>query len=429
MIRYFKLAYDIIINNILFNLLIILEVTGMLVLTNTVIASYNSKQMLYLPYKDILYEKGVVFAAYGHEILEFSENKDVQAICERHKGNIDYRELTDLLLNNLNGDVTIRYTLSDAIENDKLRSLMSGDQANMIILYSIDHDIFEKFRIPLSEGRWASSEKNDAGETEAVISYGTNADLNKVYDTKYGKIKIVGILTQSTYIPPGQFTVDDQTEMRSIFDYYQSFDSTISLHAPFILMDQSNYPADMYFEPDSIWFISYGENISENEINANNEYLKQFGEIRSKYGDESFQTVNEKSIQAINDTYLRMLPMILSAAVVVLAGLIGSVAIATIRQKRNFGIFFLCGCQHKDCTKIIFAYLSILFTASAFLTVMIILVMKFLNMDGLIGTVYDWNNLTISFAEVAVMYILAIILPHNIIKTASPIEAVKENRI
>lgn len=429
MIRYFKLAYDIIINNILFNLLIILEVTGMLVLTNTVIASYNSKQMLYLPYKDILYEKGVVFAAYGHEILEFSENKDVQAICERHKGNIDYRELTDLLLNNLNGDVTIRYTLSDAIENDKLRSLMSGDQANMIILYSIDHDIFEKFRIPLSEGRWASSEKNDAGETEAVISYGTNADLNKVYDTKYGKIKIVGILTQSTYIPPGQFTVDDQTEMRSIFDYYQSFDSTISLHAPFILMDQSNYPADMYFEPDSIWFISYGENISENEINANNEYLKQFGEIRSKYGDESFQTVNEKSIQAINDTYLRMLPIILSAAVVVLAGLIGSVAIATIRQKRNFGIFFLCGCQHKDCTKIIFAYLSILFTASAFLTVMIILVMKFLNMDGLIGTVYDWNNLTISFAEVAVMYILAVILPHNIIKTASPIEAVKENRI
>ena len=429
MIRYFKLAYDIIINNILFNLLIILEVTGMLVLTNTVIASYNSKQMLYQPYKDILYEKGVVFAAYGHEILEFSENKDVQAICERHKGNIDYRELTDLLLNNLNGDVTIRYTLSDAIENDKLRSLMSGDQANMIILYSIDHDIFEKFRIPLSEGRWASSEKNDAGETEAVISYGTNADLNKVYDTKYGKIKIVGILTQSTYIPPGQFTVDDQTEMRSIFDYYQSFDSTISLHAPFILMDQSNYPADMYFEPDSIWFISYGENISENEINANNEYLKQFGEIRSKYGDESFQTVNEKSIQAINDTYLRMLPMILSAAVVVLAGLIGSVAIATIRQKRNFGIFFLCGCQHKDCTKIIFAYLSILFTAAAFLTVMIILVMKFLNMDGLIGTVYDWNNLTISFAEVAVMYILAVILPHNIIKTASPIEAVKENRI
>ena len=85
MIRYFKLAYDIIINNILFNLLIILEVTGMLVLTNTVIASYNSKQMLYLPYKDILHEKGVVFAAYGHEILEFSENKDVQAIPFWHE--------------------------------------------------------------------------------------------------------------------------------------------------------------------------------------------------------------------------------------------------------------------------------------------------------------------------------------------------------
>ena len=427
MIKYFRLAYDIITNKFMFNLLIILEITGMLVLTNTVISSYNSKQMLYLPYKDVLSDNGVVFTAYGHEILEFSENKDVQEICERHNGNIDYRELTDLLLNELKGDVTIRYTLSNAIENGKLRSVMSGNQADTIILYSLDHDVFEMLRIPLSAGRWASSEKNSDGETEVVISCGTNAELNRVYYTKYGKIKIVGILTQSTYIPPGQFTADDQTEMRSIFDYYQSFDSTISLHAPFVLMDQINYPTDVYFEPENIWFISYGEDISEEDIRANNEYLKQFGEIRSKYGEENFQTVNEKSIQVINNTYLRMLPIILSVAVVVLAGLIGSVAIATVRQKRNFGIFFLCGCQQRDCTKIILAYLSILFAASAFITIITILIMRFVNMDSLIGSVYDWNNLFISISEIAVMYLLSIILPYNIIKSKSPVETIKEN--
>ena len=184
MIKYFRLAYDIITNKLLFNMLIILEIAGMLVLTNIVIASYNSKKMLYLPYKDILSDKGVVFAAYSHEILEFSENKDVQAICERHKGNIDYRELTDLFLNDLKGNVTIRYTLSNTIENGGLCSVMSGDRADTIILYSLDHDVFERLRMPLSSGRWASSEKNSDGETEAVISCGTNAQLNKVYDTK-----------------------------------------------------------------------------------------------------------------------------------------------------------------------------------------------------------------------------------------------------
>ncbi len=44
--RYFKLAYDIFINKFLFNLLVILEIAAMLILTNTVIATYNSKKML-----------------------------------------------------------------------------------------------------------------------------------------------------------------------------------------------------------------------------------------------------------------------------------------------------------------------------------------------------------------------------------------------
>ena len=53
--------------------------------------------------------------------------------------------------------------------------------------------------------------------------------------------------------------------------------------------------------------------------------------------------------------------------------------------------------------------------------------MKIINMDYLIGSVYEMNNLAISIAEIAVMYLLAIILPHNIIKTTSPVETIKEN--
>ena len=48
-------------------------------------------------------------------------------------------------------------------------------------------------------------------------------------------------------------------------------------------------------------------------------------------------------------------------------------------------------------------------------------------MDSLIGSVYDWNNLIISISEIVVMYLLAIILPYNIIKSESPVETIKEN--
>ena len=64
---------------------------------------------------------------------------------------------------------------------------------------------------------------------------------------------------------------------------------------------------------------------------------------------------------------------------------------------------------------------------AAVLTVLCIAVMKIINMDYLIGSVYEMNNLVISIMEIAVMYLLAIILPHNIIKTTSPVETIKEN--
>lgn len=423
--KYFKLAYDMVIHRFLFNLLIVLEIAAMLILTNTVIAAYNGKKMLYAPYEDMLSNQGVVLVMNRPEEFAFTDNEDVLAIMERHNDDVDYKEVTELLYQKLKGDVTIRFTQSGVVDNSPLHSTMSGQQADALWAYFPDHDVFQKLRLPLAAGRWASSEKTAEGAIEVVISGGTNAELNKVYDSSFGKLKVVGILTQTTYIPPGPFTTDDQTEQRSLFDYYQTFDNTMSLHAPFLLADQNLYPSDYWF-PDSIWFVSYGKTISEEDVKANNDYLRKFGTIRSHYGEENFQTITEQSRKAINYTYLRMLPIVLAAVVVVLAGLIGSIAMATVRQKKNFGIFFLCGCRWKDCTRIILAYLSMLLTAAGVLTVIGILVMNALNMEYLIGAVYGWNNLLISLLELVVLYLLAVILPHSIIRATAPIETIKE---
>ena len=74
--RYFKLAYDIFINKFLFNLLVILEIAAMLILTNTVIATYNSKKMLYEPYKEMLSHNGVVFINAGFEEGYYDDKKE-----------------------------------------------------------------------------------------------------------------------------------------------------------------------------------------------------------------------------------------------------------------------------------------------------------------------------------------------------------------
>lgn len=427
--RYIKLAFHIILYKPWFNLLIILEVTAMLILTNAVIAAYNSRQMLYAPYRDILAEQGVVLMLENKEMLEIADDDDIRAITDRHNGNLDYDELFDLIRSHLKGDhVQIRCTKRLGLDSAALHSVMAGSNAYSVFCYCIDHDVFEKLRMPLSAGRWASSEKTTDGAVEVVISGGTDAELNRVYDTPEGKIKVVGILTDSTYIPPGNFRNIIEKRNMNIFDYYEVFDRNVSQRAPFAIADGNILGRSDNALMESILFITYGHSVSEEDCKANNQFLKRFGVIRSMNGDDSeenFQTVAQASEKALQDIYTKMLPIILAAVVVVLAGLIGSVSIATVRQRKNFGIFFLCGCRHKDCTNIILAYLSLLFTASVLLTVAGIGIMKLMNMNYIMGTVYGWNNLLISIAEIIIMYLLAMMLPYHIIRSSSPVTAIK----
>jgi len=424
--RYFKLAYDIFINKFLFNLLVILEIAAMLILTNTVIATYNSKKMLYEPYKEMLSHNGVVFINAGFEEGYYDDKKEIQEIYDKYNY-LSYPAIIEMFKENLKGNTEIIYTISRGLRSNEggLISKLEGYDTDVVNAFYIDHSIFEKLRMPLAAGRWASSEKNENGEIEIVISGGTNAVLDKVYDTPLGKIKVVGILTDNTYVPPAEFP-ESINDKLSIFNYYKPFDCNVSTRPPFALVDMNLF-SDTATQFNSAWFISYEDGLSEEDIAYNTNYLKQFGQVRDVYGEENFSTLSEQSEKYLNDIYTRMLPIVIAAAVVILAGLIGSVAISTIKQIKNFGIFFLCGCRWKDCTRIIIAYLTILFSVAAVLTVLCILVMKIINMDYLIGSVYEMNNLVISIAEIAIMYLLAIILPHNIIKTTSPVETIKEN--
>ena len=132
----------------------------------------------------------------------------------------------------------------------------------------IGHKIFEKIRLPLAAGRWASSEKDSNGEIEIVISGGTDAVLDKVYNTRLGKIKVVGVLADNTYIPPGNFPNLETEDKLSIFDFYKPFDCNINTVAPFALVDQNLFtgePADY----NSTWFISYEDGLSDEDIAYN----------------------------------------------------------------------------------------------------------------------------------------------------------------
>ena len=58
--NYFRIAISFLRKRWLFTLIIILEIAALLVLTNVMVATVHSKQMVYEPYRNILSENGVV---------------------------------------------------------------------------------------------------------------------------------------------------------------------------------------------------------------------------------------------------------------------------------------------------------------------------------------------------------------------------------
>ena len=432
--RYFKIAYNLIVSRFVFTLIIIVEVAALLILSNTIIGVYNGKNMLYKPYKDI-FENNAGVAMDVDDLLwrKETQNSDVEKLREE-SGYIDVSKVIKLIENKLEGDVRVysnaKLNFFEPIGPKTEVGRIGG--ADSIDYYLVDDEIFSKLRLPLAQGRWASSEKTSNGEIEIVVSGGTDAKLGNVYDTPAGKLKVVGILTDNTYIPPGQGYEEEHEGglppvERNIFGYYLPFDTEVSMIPSFCIADKKlfeNAPDKYNWIEGGDWFVSYGSGLTDKQIKSNTEYLSTIGYVEDKW---DFSTIVDESNKKLNDIYLRMLPIMITAVVVVLAGLIGSVAMSTIRQMKTFGIFFICGCRWRDCIKIISANIIIVFGIAVILAIAGGFAMSTMNLEYLIGFSLDWNNLIFSIGILGVMYLMSVILPHNIIKSSSPVETIKEN--
>lgn len=413
--QYFKIAYGLIANKFISVLFVSIEIAALMLLANIVTATYNSKSLLLKPYEELLQNDGVILDVNS---LLWEEGKAPEEVIKDIKSNCQ-------------GDVTIHYVNSmDFVARNGPASTMFYDEGSNIEYYLLEDDIFSKLRMPLAEGRWASSEKTPDDEIEIVISQGTDAQLGQVYVTPAGKIKIVGILTENTYVPPmGGVRSASINEQNSIFTYYDSFDVNVNLMGAFAIADKKLFPnqgddESYNITADGLWFVSFGNNLTEEQIKYNTDYLKTIGYISP---DETFHTLLDSSQKTINNIYLRMLPIIIAAVIVVLLGLIGTISLSTLRNMRCFGIFFLCGCSWGKILKIISAYLTYIFAAAIVWFIIGVNIMNGMKLAYSIGLSFDTNNIFISIIILLFMYLTAIILPYSLIKTTSPVETIKES--
>ena len=183
-------------------------------------------------------------------------------------------------------------------------------------------------------------------------------------------------------------------------------------------------------------FITYDDSISKADMEYNKGIMKQITEFQKEHADfypiapkfTPLSQIKDSMDTYVTNSYINILPIIFVVAAIVLIGLIGSVAINTVTQIRNYGIYFLCGSKWSDCFKISLANISIILLFSGVLSGVLLYCSKFINLNYLIGQVYEWNNLYISLGVILAMMLLALIIPFGIIRFTSPVEVIKSKK-
>lgn len=397
--------------NILFTFIMVLEVVALLVTTNVTIGSANNKSVLTRPFDDIVNKEG--YYCFFEPMWETQE------------------------------EATEFYGLFNKL---KSATIISSDQidANKIV----DDDIFFKYSMPLQSGSWPKTATDEQGRPYVVVSPDYIKNVGETITTDgVGECVISGVLTEVTYIPA--FTIYNEENV--VTSFYRSADYTVAIEAikagssnelkysdSAIIMAKSAYKA-LNDNKDITYlncFITYDDNISKADMEYNKGIMKQITEFQKEHADfypiaptfTPLSQIKDSMDTYVTNSYINILPIIFVVAAIVLIGLIGSVAINTVTQIRNYGIYFLCGSKWSDCFKISLANISIILLFSGVLSGVLLYCSKFINLNYLIGQVYEWNNLYISLGVILAMMLLALIIPFGIIRFTSPVEVIKSKK-
>lgn len=411
--KYFNFGFIAISKKLLFSIFMIIEIAALLVITNVTVANFNSKNMLIEPYQEILNKGASIYQLNLTGVLYTSE---------------DFTTFYSDMKSFKEADVILEYEMPVDIA------------VSSTTVYALDDDVFRKYHMPLKSGSYTSELKSSDGYTLAYISPDLGYNVGDIIETDYGSFKVQGILFDITYLPYySGYDINDK-DIRMMYEkvdysvpvqYVEVFGEMIAQNThSAIIVAQGGLTSEIlscYALSEAI-FLAYNNDISAEAKDYNDSIIEKYEEMNSNsiYCLENEELINNTN-EYLNETYVKMLPIIICVAVVVIIGLIGSIAINTRNQIRNYSIYFLCGSRWNDCIKIAFANIGIHMIVAAIISVSVLYLMNVLNFNYLIGQSYRFNNILISAGLLIFMILLSMVLPMFIIKNTSPVETIKEN--
>ena len=344
------------------------------------------------------------------------------------------------------GMIVLRSSISsgDYLNIDEMEKMLVKVDA---IEYSINYDIDKNgysiglvasnpdnisYRPELIKGQWCEDAPHEEGVINAVVSSNMpfGQEIGKIVEIDGHTFKITGIVDtkEMVYGTSSRYTYRES----SYLEYYQPI-SDMKNNGGLII---ASYEDIQKYSPydtkiSSVWgylaTVDFEDDITEEEIKYN---MKQMTE-RYKYeqGSEMMLT-DEMYDYSWRLIMLKIMPMLMLLAVIVIVLVVSLIISGTINvlyERRNYGIYFICGNNWKNTFKFSLVNWFVMSITSIILAIgaCVFIYSKKL-IKGLILSFTGIHVIAIACITV-VMLLVAVFIPYIKLRRIQPVSILKEN--
>lgn len=284
----------------------------------------------------------------------------------------------------------------------------------------------------LIEGEWCEDAPHEDGLINAVASNNFPFDIHvgDIIEFAGLSFKITGIVDTCEMIYGINSTY--KVNELSYLDFYKPLNTDEYPTYMFIVsyFDWIN-KSNLNLEPSTLWghftIIDFKDNITEEEISQNiDKLIKQYGYILDAEIQRT-DTIYNYSWQLIEIKIMPMLVLLFVVILVLIISLIISSAIDILYEKKNYGIYFICGNNWRNTFKFSTVSWSIVALTSLIISVCACLIISSLNLFNGLALSFSWLHVATLLIITAILLVIAVIIPYFMIRKIQPVSILKEN--
>ena len=406
------LGFNEFIRNFKKNFLVIIQIVAAYVVAIFTISSFEEQYKLIDGMSDFFDDIGIILYSRPWSTDEFVKRDELDDILTGVE-NIEYILKMSLMDNVFNKDGATMENIQISAYNNRLNSYVPE----------------------LLKGKWVEDVESEAGIINAVVSNNLpfSIDVGDIIEYAGYNIKIVGIVSTKEMLY-GEYNNYGGDET-SYLSYYSSLaeKNTDDEQEYRFIVSYNDFckKFDLDVNSSSVWgnliTIDFDDNITEQEYDLN------ISELNKRYGYEmnvdmfNTEQIYEYSWKLIEIKIMPMVMLFIVICIVLLFSLIISGAINVLYEKKNYGIYFICGNNWNNTFMFSMFSWSILSVTALIISGCICLLVKICDSSNMLSLSFSIIHISGIVIITCLFIIICTLVPYIMLRKMQPVTILKEN--